>query len=132
MSAREPTDERVPMSAYYSTYFGHDARHLEPLHASLRRGGRRAIFLAGDSSLDNKEWIQERADATNGYEHVLDPPQQKLDVTYWLNRECVARGRTDLFALNTAVKATRLEDRSCLRLLSCARTPPLLASATGP
>ena len=44
---------------YYAPYFGHDASHLETVHEELRRGGRAAIFLAGDSSLDNKYWFDE-------------------------------------------------------------------------
>ena len=29
----------------------------------------------------------------DGYERVLDPPVQKLDVCYWLNQEAVRRKR---------------------------------------
>jgi hypothetical protein len=46
-------------SAYYSTYAGHDKDHLEVVHEELRQQGKtRAIFLAGDSSLDNKYWFE--------------------------------------------------------------------------
>ena len=99
-------------------YFGHDASHLETVHEELRRGGRAAIFLAGDSSLDNKYWFDETAPALNGYERILSPPTQKLDVCYWLNREAVRRERPDLFCLNTAIEATSLNDRACCRLLT--------------
>ena len=45
-------------SAYYSTYSGHEQDHLETVHGELRKQGKsRAVFLAGDSSLDNKYWF---------------------------------------------------------------------------
>ena len=64
---------------YYLEYFGHDVRHLRVIHNQLRGSSSRpCIFLAGDSSLDNKVWFENRADALNGYEAVLNPPYMKL------------------------------------------------------
>ena len=103
----------VDSRAYYSVYNGHDPEHLQTVHDELRRGGRSAIFLAGDSSLDNKFWFSDTAAACNGYERVLRPPVQKQDVCYWLNREAARRGRSDLFCLNSAIEATSLNDRAC-------------------
>ena len=102
---------------YYSEYFGHDPRHLKRVHEELRRGGRACIFLAGDSSLDNKFWFESRAPAENGYERVLSPPQMKKDVCYWLNSEASKRGLDHVFCLNTAVEATSLNSRACCQLL---------------
>ena len=106
----------VRTSSYYATYHGHDVEHLEELLPVLRRGGndgkRACIFLAGDSSLDNKFWFENSADALNGYEHVLEPPRMKLDICYWLNFEARRRGLSELFCLNTAIEATTLNDRS--------------------
>ena len=106
----------VRTSSYYATYHGHDVEHLEELLPILRRGGndgkRACIFLAGDSSLDNKFWFENSADALNGYEHVLEPPRMKLDICYWLNFEARRRGLSELFCLNTAIEATTLNDRS--------------------
>ena len=79
---------------YYSTYFGHEPELLEALHEGLRRpttaaandnnsdppSPRPCIFLAGDSSLDNKVWFENRAPACNGYEDVLEPSLMKMDV----------------------------------------------------
>lgn len=42
------------------------------------------FFLAGDSSLDNKYWIRERAAPVGGYNDVLDPPVCFQDVAYHL------------------------------------------------
>ena len=107
----------VSATDFYSEYFGHDTEHLRALHDQLRRGGRSAVFLAGDSSLDNKCWLGATSPALNGYQCVLSPPVQKQDVCYWLNHEAVRRGRQDLFCLNTAIEATSLNDRACGRLL---------------
>ena len=91
----------VRTSSYYATYHGHDVEHLEELLPVLRRGGndgkRACIFLAGDSSLDNKFWFENSADALNGYEHALEPPRMKLDICYWLKlRGAAARAQRAL------------------------------------
>ena len=78
----------ISSSEFYAEYFGHAPRHLEVAHEELRRGNRRAIFLAGDSSLDNKYWFNDASEAVNGYERVLSGPM-KQDIAYWLNVECV-------------------------------------------
>lgn len=73
--------------------------------------------MAGDSSLDNKYWFHEKANAPAGpYQHVLDPPVMTQDVTYWLNAEA-ARRCVDVCAINTAIEATTLEQRRLGRLL---------------
>ena len=76
-------------------------------------GDRPVVWLAGDSSLDNKHWFQPPdkhrsinagigrsrpylAEACNGYERFLRPPVMVQDVAYW----CVC-GRMNLFALCT-------------------------------
>lgn len=74
------------------------------------------IFLAGDSSMDNKEWIVDWADAVNGYERFVDPPTMKRDVCYWMNAEAQRRA-SGLACLNTAIEATTLSNRACCSLL---------------
>lgn len=111
----------IPAGPFYAEFHGHRVEHLRLILSVLRRGRRAAIFLAGDSSLDNKYWLSEasRAPAVNGYERVLAPPEQKPDVAYWLNRELVALGHgARAFALNAAVEATALSDRSRGTLLA--------------
>ena len=39
----------------------------------LDGGDREVIYLAGDSSLDNKYWFHDEAKASNGYEKLLKP-----------------------------------------------------------
>lgn len=102
---------------FYGTYHGHQSRHLAVLEPSLRRG-RSLIWLAGDSSVDNKHWFGDCDHAVNGYEHVLSPPRSTMDVAFWLNKLVVERGlETRLAAINTAVEESTLGARACCRLL---------------
>eukprot|EP01006_Ploeotia_vitrea_P045797 TRINITY_DN66970_c9_g1_i3.p1 TRINITY_DN66970_c9_g1~~TRINITY_DN66970_c9_g1_i3.p1 ORF type:complete len:313 (-),score=6.21 TRINITY_DN66970_c9_g1_i3:290-1168(-) len=80
----------ISSAAFYGEYYGHTIAHLKTLYETLR--GQRAptdrfIWLAGDSSLDNKHWIwrNKKRDAVNGYEDVLNPPASTPDVAYHLN-----------------------------------------------
>ena len=78
---------------YYEPFYGHDTEDLALALAALRRRHDSVVFLAGDSSLDNKYWFSSWADAVNGYEDVLDPPVMKRDVCYWVgSRGKEARG----------------------------------------
>ena len=51
---------------FYSPFYGHDVGGLAVALAALRRRHRRVVFLAGDSSLDNKYWFDSWAEAVNG------------------------------------------------------------------
>lgn len=102
---------------YYATYHGHDSDLLDIVHRELRNTHDHVVFLAGDSSLDNKYWFAEQQDALNGYEAILQPPRMKADVCYWLNREFKERGKSSYCCLNTAIEATSLNDRACCNLL---------------
>jgi hypothetical protein len=56
-SARSP-GVPVPVVDFYEEYHGHQPCHLSRVYNLLKTkaGSRRFIFLAGDSSLDNKHW----------------------------------------------------------------------------
>ena len=94
-SARE-CPATIDSAQFYATYHGHRVEHLRTLHRALtdREGDARprVVFLAGDSSLDNKHWLyrpSKKANvvrsltarrsfigaAVNGYEDVLTPPR---------------------------------------------------------
>ena len=105
--------EAISSGAYYSTFHGHDVNKLDVIHSALRQSHKSIVFLAGDSSLDNKFWFGEHSPALNGYERTLNPPTMKEDVCYWLNYEMSRLGMNDLCAINTAVEATSLNDRAC-------------------
>ena len=101
---------------YYEPFYGHDPEHLALALAALRRRHDSVVFLAGDSSLDNKYWFSSWAEALHGYEDVLEPAVMKRDVCYWVNEEAAREGKS-IGCLNAAVEATSLNDRSFGRLL---------------
>jgi hypothetical protein len=97
-------------------YYGHDVKYLQEVLDSFNEHfpGRPNIYFVGDSSLDNKYWIHDYADAVNGYENILGgksfsivlirnalgfssfPPRflahvvgkMKQDVCYHVSRQC--------------------------------------------
>lgn len=77
---------------FYDPFYGHDVEHLAAALAALRRRHDSVVFLAGDSSLDNKYWFSSWADAVNGYEEILEPPAMKRDVCYWAGRGAGGKG----------------------------------------
>lgn len=101
----------VPSSNFYATFHGHNVHFLAAIHRALKSKHRGCIYLAGDSSLDNKYWLHGVRDAVNGYETVLQPPTMKPDVCYWLNYYLAQQSSASLFALNTSVEATTLGQR---------------------
>jgi len=118
--------EMIKAGVYYSTYHGHRARFLETVVDGLldtHNPNATAIFLAGDSSLDNKTWLfnqgaraehwqpaSAHAPAVNGYERLLQPPQMVCDVCYWMNK-ILNDHKADAFTVNTAIEATTLASR---------------------
>jgi hypothetical protein len=116
------TTTSVSSREYYAEYSGHKVRHLRLVHDALRASTDRLLWTAGDSSLDNKYWFHDTAPAigpmaTTG---VLRPPVSKLDVTHWLNEQCVnhahnnnrSNHRLRTAAINTAVEASTLNERT--------------------
>lgn len=124
LTKKNHIDGTVPSEEFYKHFWGHKVKHLEQLLPVLRESSDRIIWTAGDSSLDNKYWVQVTGAAIeNGYHKVLtDPPEMKKDVTYWLNYHAknydgtgaVADARRRTAAINTAVEATTLNERTFL------------------
>jgi hypothetical protein len=117
------SSETVNQRHYYAEYHGHPVDELEAVVRSLRAQGKSLIWLAGDSSLDNKYWFHESSPALNGYEHVLKPAIMKQDVCYWLNATAAERAHAQgqgegpqWACVNTAIEATSLNDRACSKL----------------
>jgi len=116
----------IEAGRYYATYHGHNTSMLDKALRTLREvhdDSAVAIFLAGDSTLDNKTWIfnqgapaeawrpaSAHAPAVNGYEDALRPPRMICDVTYWMNQILVDI-RGNAFTVNTAIEATLLASR---------------------
>ena len=74
----EEQQRTVSAEAYYGTYHGHEPTHLAVVLRAMREADHpHSIWLAGDSSLDNKFWFASTSEALNGYETVLTPPTMK-------------------------------------------------------
>jgi hypothetical protein len=87
---KKQMSEKISSQRFYNEYHGHRVEDLVLLHSHLRshqnkRNNNPLIFLAGDSSLDNKHWFRNTNDALNGYEDILSPPQSRQDIAYWMN-----------------------------------------------
>jgi hypothetical protein len=114
-----PTDEHgvISSSSFYGEYHGHPIGDLEVLDKHLRSKGKSIIYLAGDSSADNKYWFSQQGRALNGYEAVLRPPTSTRDVAYNINAELVERSLGERFAcINCAVEESKVasRDAGCL------------------
>lgn len=111
--------DKVNANAFYQEYHGHLVHHLETIESHLRKANEDGlIFLAGDSSLDNKYWIQHASEpACNGYEDILAPPSCIPDVAYWINaqiEEGKQRGDAktpNMAAINGAVEESSVNQR---------------------
>lgn len=103
----------VEHQSYYATYHGHLVTDLHQIYDSLKRQGyQQFIWLAGDSSLDNKYWLlsQPRKPAINGYQQILTPPLCVQDICYWLNQSLAAR-HLPIAAMMTAIEESTLAQR---------------------
>lgn len=102
---------------FYNEYHGHKVADLRKALRLLRRSDtkkpRPAVWLVGDSSLDNKYWLpRSMQPAINGFEAVLSPPKMIPDVAYWVNRALVNNhSLKNAFCLNCAVEESTVRDR---------------------
>ena len=115
-----PETEKINASSFYGNYYGHKVHDLEHLYYGLSdlNPASKFIFLAGDSSLDNKHWFSDTSPSINGYQHFIYPPLSRQDVTFWINDEIINRGmQGEMAAINCAVEESRIESRSCSTLL---------------
>ena len=104
---------RINCSRFYYEWKGHQIQDLKRFHSITlgKRPGKPIVYLAGDSSLDNKYWVdpQERIQGAvpDIYESTLDRPNPKHDVAFWLNHLLGDRAT----CINAAVEASMLRDR---------------------
>ena len=99
--------------SFYQTYFGHNINDLRHLYDNLKQQNKKSfIFLAGDSSLDNKYWLGSDSykDAVNGYETTLEPAKMKPDIAYHLNNLLI-KVNPMISAINCAVEESTLQQR---------------------
>ncbi|KAL1518907.1 hypothetical protein AB1Y20_003180 [Prymnesium parvum] len=108
----------VSTRGFFREYHGHPVHDLEVLVERLPRS-RGIAFLVGDSSFDNKYWINRQAEvACNGYEDVLDVPRCVPDVAFWVNHELMRVGLGyELCCVNAAVEEATLGLHAGGRLL---------------
>ena len=103
---------KISSTSFYDEFHGHKISHLEALLPKLRESSDSLIWTAGDSSLDNKFWLRDRRHAVGAYRDVLDPPTSVCDVTYWLNFLGQRQYDPKFAAINAAVEATTLNERT--------------------
>jgi len=104
--------EKIDSENFYREYHGHTKQHLMTVKNNFDYSGKKDgyIYLAGDSSMDNKHWFDTTADAVNGYEHFLEPPTSKCDLCYNINK-LLAERDIDYACINTAIEETTLAER---------------------
>lgn len=71
----------------------------------------RIVWLAGDSTLDNKYWVSGKRAARNGYEKFISPPFVRPDVCFHLN-DILKEKNICAVAINTAVEGSTLQQRN--------------------
>jgi hypothetical protein len=108
---------KINTSRFYHEWKGHPIEDVSLFHSTIvsQRKLKPIIYLAGDSSLDNKYWVPSSGShgeplpvAVPGiYQDVLDRPQPKPDVAFWLNHFLGQKAT----ALNLAVEESMLRQR---------------------
>lgn len=91
---------------FYANYYGHPPADLAKLLHALDRHA--VLYLAGDSSLDNKHWLPSRHESHPQPHHraLLDAPVLRRDISYWLGHQLRAHA-----PVNCAVEASSLRQR---------------------
>lgn len=109
--------EKILPIPFYQTWKGHPIPSLSIFlkHTLELRGTTPIVWLAGDSSLDNKFWVPSNGPAGEPlpvevpdiYTHVLMKPNPKPDIAFWLNHFLGEKATV----INTAVEASLLRER---------------------
>ncbi|KAF2473679.1 uncharacterized protein BDR25DRAFT_301848 [Lindgomyces ingoldianus] len=115
MSASSP--RKVNHYQFYNEWKGHRVEHLERCHSIIRslHPDKPIVYLAGDSSLDNKYWVPSSGPGGEPlpvavpdiYYNILSAPRTKPDIAFWLNHFLGERAT----ALNTSIEESMLSDR---------------------
>jgi len=109
--------KKINTSRFYFEWKGHTIPDLTAFHATTlsSRPNKPIIYLAGDSSLDNKYWVPSSGPSGEPlpvsvpeiYHLTLDRPHPKPDIAFWLNHFMEDRATV----INTAVEASTLKER---------------------
>ena len=114
-SSSSPTIPMMNCSRFYFEWKGHPIDDLATFRTITltERPGKPIIYLAGDSSLDNKYWVDKRSPIVPSqlpdiYSQAFKSPVvPKPDVAFWLNNLLEDRAT----CINTAVEESMLRDR---------------------
>jgi hypothetical protein len=104
---------KINRSRFYFEWKGHQIQDLTSFHAiaTTQRPDKPIVYLAGDSSLDNKYWVNDdqesEVEVPDIYKHTLDKPTPKHDVSFWMNHLLGDRAT----CINTAVEESMLRQR---------------------
>ncbi|KAK0363941.1 hypothetical protein LTR02_005607 [Friedmanniomyces endolithicus] len=111
-----PTTKVDPLP-FYREWAGHPLTDLAKVHSAIQtaRPNKPIVYLAGDSSLDNKAWVPSAGPGGEPlptavpdiYNSILTTPKPKPDVAFWLNHFLNHKAT----ALNTAIEASLLRHR---------------------
>ena len=97
---------------FYGEYHGHMDVHLKYVLKYLKHINKtNIVYLAGDSSLDNKYWLDIKVPACNGYQKILDPAISTPDVAHWMNELMVMNKMDKWCCINTAVEESTVAMR---------------------
>jgi hypothetical protein len=109
--------KKINTSRFYFEWKGHTIPDLTAFHSTTlsSRPNKPIIYLAGDSSLDNKYWVPSSGASGSPlsvpvpeiYHLTLDRPHPKPDLAFWLNHFLGPLATT----INTAVEASTLKER---------------------
>ncbi len=97
---------------FYGNYYGHTISHLKTLLYCLKKlnSQKNFIYLCGDSSLDNKHWLEnDMREATNDYQYILNPPVMKQDIAYHMNNML---NYSNYRVINCAIEESTLAERA--------------------
>ncbi|EPE32593.1 hypothetical protein GLAREA_07727 [Glarea lozoyensis ATCC 20868] len=108
---------KIKTSRFYSEWRGHPIPDVTAFQSTILalRPNKPILYLAGDSSFDNKYWIPSSrsfgkplaVDVPEIYQAAIDEPFPKPDIAFWLNHFLGNRAT----ALNLAVEASTLKER---------------------
>ncbi len=106
---------RINTKHFYGNYHGHTLKDLCLLYTGLKmfNPDNEFVYLAGDSSFDNKYWLPDDRilleKAVNDYQYILDDPYMKPDINYHLNN---IFSPVNKCAINCAVEESTLGMRA--------------------
>ncbi|KAJ3273146.1 hypothetical protein HDV01_004786 [Terramyces sp. JEL0728] len=104
----EPTTIPISPTLYFALYHGILSNHLQSTvnHFHSEYPQQTIIYLSGDSSLDNKHWIDGDVEIPPCYSKILVPNIMKPDVSY-----SIMTTIPNSLVVNAAVEATTIADR---------------------